>query len=240
MTANSVSEGVLLSEIGLINDLYLSLNYHNIWIDKTGWLAKFKKKQVPLDIDLACVLFNQAGEQIDLIWFKNLRDKSESICHFGDHLHGYQTQEEKEEHRAELHAERNKAKHPHSLHSAESRNVDPTSLLSPMDLEYIHLNLAKLPTQVQEIALIANSFQASSMSQVPVGEIELQDVEGNTALRIDLPHLDKHCCSLWIASLTRSESNNNESNNHSDWLLTIKEQSLPHDKLEALASVVKL
>lgn len=235
---NSQQEAILLSDIGLSNDLYLSLNYHNVWIDKAGWIAKWQKKQVPLDIDLACVLFNQAGEQIDMVWFKNLRDKAEAICHFGDHLHGYQTQEEKEEHRAELHAEKTKSKKQHPI---QHKDIEVQTLLSPIDLEYIHLNLAKLPTEVTEIALIASSFQPASMSQVPVGEIELQDVEGNTAIRIDLPHLEKNCCSLWIASLSRSESFiYKQDTEYQDWLLINKNQPLSHANLQALAKLVKL
>ncbi len=221
----------LLSDLGLENDLYLSLNYHNVWIDKQGWYAKWKKQQVPLDIDLACVLFNQKGEQVDMIWFKNLRDKSEAICHFGDNLHGYQTQHEKEEHRAERHAERTKVKLSHKEKKELKENAEK-SLLSPMDLETIRLNLDKLVDEVCEIALIATSYQPTGMAKTPKGEIELQDIMGNTAIKIDLTHLNKKCCSLWVASLYKNEFLN--------WQLIEKQQTLAHGHLTELAKRVKL
>ncbi len=226
-----LDDAPLLSDLGLENDLYLSLNYHNVWIDKQGWIAKWKKKQVPLDIDLACVLFNREGEQIDMVWFKNLRDKSEAICHFGDHMHGYQTQHEKEEHRAERHAERTKVKLT-KKEKQELKDNEEKSLLSPMDLETIRLNLDKLPDNVVEIALIASSYQPASMAKVPTGEIELQDIAGNTAIKIDLTHLNKNCCSLWIASLYKNEFEN--------WQLIDKQQNLAHGHLTELVKKVKL
>ncbi|MBS9779474.1 MAG: TerD family protein [Moraxellaceae bacterium] len=221
----------LLSDLGLENDLYLSLNYHNVWVDKQGWYAKWKKKQVPLDIDLACALFNRDGEQIDMIWFKNLRDKSEAICHFGDNMHGYQTQHEKEEHRAEHHSERTKVKLSKEEKQILKDNAEK-SLLAPIDLETIHLNLDKLPEQVCEIALIASSYQPIAMAKVPKGEIKLQDVAGNTAIKIDLTRLDRHCCSLWIATLYKNKSLN--------WQLLDKQQTLVHGHLTELLKRLKL
>ncbi len=226
-----LQDAPLLSALGLTNDLYLSLNYHNVWVDKQGWYAKWKKQQVPLDIDLACVLFDRNGQQVDMVWFKNLRDKSEAICHFGDHLHGYQTQHEKEEHRAERHAERTRVK----LSKKEKQQLkddEEKRLLSPIDLETIHLNLAKLTDEVCEIALIATSYQPISMAKVPTGEIELQDVTGNAVIKINLTHLDKNCCSLWIASLYKNEFFN--------WQLIDKQQTLAHEHLTKLAKKVKL
>ncbi len=226
-----LEETPLLSKLGLANDLYLSLNYHNVWVNKQGWIAKWKKKQVPLDIDLACVLFNRQGEQVDMVWFKNLRDKSEAICHFGDHMHGYQTQREKEEHRAERNAERTRVKLTRQ-EKKEFKDNPENSILSPIDLETIRLNLDKLSDEVCEIALIATSYQAVSMSKVPAGEIELQDVTGNTAIKIDLTHLDKNCCSLWLATLYKNEFFN--------WQFIDKQQTLAHGHLTELAKRVKL
>lgn len=222
LTEENNRDRVLLSELGLTNDLYFSLNYHNTYVEKKHWLSKFKQRRVPLDIDLGCALFDENGKHIEMIWFKNLRDESESIRHYGDNLHGYQTETEK--------------KSPLKKEIAKNSKE-----LSPIDLEYIHLNLKKLPDNIKHIVLLANSFQKTSLSQVNIGEVDLQDVEGNMAKRVDLTRLAEDCCSLWFGTLSRTNSmiyRNGRS--YSDWSFYSKKTNLPNVCLDELINYIKL
>lgn len=39
---------------------------------------------MPLDIDLHAFLYDDAGQLIEMVWYKNLRDISQNIRHHGD------------------------------------------------------------------------------------------------------------------------------------------------------------
>lgn len=41
-----------------------------------------------IDLDASCVLFDEAGQQLDAVWFKQLTSKDGSIRHTGDNLTG--------------------------------------------------------------------------------------------------------------------------------------------------------
>lgn len=78
-----------LATLGLKSDtLFFALNYEFTEIAPRGLLKRFKKHQSAIDIDIACVLYDDNCVINGLIWFKSLRDKTESVCHQGDSLNG--------------------------------------------------------------------------------------------------------------------------------------------------------
>lgn len=231
---NSLLENKL-SNLGLGTDLYLSLNYHHIKIPKSGLIAKFKKQKEALDIDLACILFDKHGKQLELVWYKNLRDSSEAIIHYGDELKGFRQPKKSENKNKTNHEQEETSK----KNKVETADIDLS--LSPVDLESIHISLPKLDHQVHHVALIASSFQNSPLCKVPVGQIDLEDEEGNTALQINLTHLAKDCTTLWLASLTRTnEFFFRNDKKHQDWLFIKQEKPLSHGRLEELVQYIQL
>ena len=60
-----------------------------------GWDAKktkgflgFGGGSQTIDLDASCILFDEAGAQVDVVWFRQLRSKDGSITHTGDNLTG--------------------------------------------------------------------------------------------------------------------------------------------------------
>lgn len=68
--------------------LFFALNYDFTKIESKGLLKRFKKNKEAIDIDLACVLYDTHCTIHDIIWFKQLRDRAESVKHQGDSLNG--------------------------------------------------------------------------------------------------------------------------------------------------------
>ncbi|TXD98151.1 TerD family protein [Psychrobacter frigidicola] len=78
-----------LNALGLTSDtLLFALNYDFIPTKPKGMMKRFKENQGAIDIDLACVLYDDQCTINDLVWFKQLRDKAESVRHQGDSLDG--------------------------------------------------------------------------------------------------------------------------------------------------------
>lgn len=58
-----------------------------------GWDAKKKKgwfgsREQTIDLDASCLMFDDAGNVVDVVWFQQLRSKDGSIQHTGDNLTG--------------------------------------------------------------------------------------------------------------------------------------------------------
>ncbi len=88
-TASSTLLSDSLSALGLTADtLFFSLNYEFTPTETKGLLKRFKQNQGSIDIDLACVLYDDKCDINDIVWFKQLRDKVESVRHQGDSLNG--------------------------------------------------------------------------------------------------------------------------------------------------------
>ena len=68
--------------------LFFALNYEFTKSEPKGMFKRFKKNQSAMDIDLACVLYDDNCVISDIVWFKQLRDKAESVKHQGDSLNG--------------------------------------------------------------------------------------------------------------------------------------------------------
>ncbi|MBF0606780.1 MAG: TerD family protein [Candidatus Magnetobacterium sp. LHC-1] len=57
-------------------------------VKKSGGFLGFGQKNQSIDLDASCVLFDEAGEQVDVVWFKQLKSKDGSITHTGDNRTG--------------------------------------------------------------------------------------------------------------------------------------------------------
>jgi tellurium resistance protein TerZ len=55
---------------------------------KAGFLGKLMGKSNDIDLDASCILFDANFEQIDLVWFRQLKSKDGSIYHSGDNRTG--------------------------------------------------------------------------------------------------------------------------------------------------------
>lgn len=80
-----------LSALGLTADtLFFALNFNFTPPEPKGKgkMKRFKQNQGAIDIDIACVLYDDNCTIDDMVWFKQLRDKTESVRHQGDSLNG--------------------------------------------------------------------------------------------------------------------------------------------------------
>jgi tellurium resistance protein TerZ len=89
-TATSALLPDSLTALGISTDtLFFALNYQFTTIEPKGLLKRFKKNKGAkgaIDIDIAAVLYNDNCTISDIVWFKQLRDKTESVRHQGDSL----------------------------------------------------------------------------------------------------------------------------------------------------------
>ncbi|NJN68478.1 MAG: TerD family protein [Chloroflexaceae bacterium] len=56
-------------------------------VKKKGFLGIGGSKQ-QIDLDASCVLFDEQRQQVDAVWYRQLRSKDGSIVHTGDNLTG--------------------------------------------------------------------------------------------------------------------------------------------------------
>ena len=56
-------------------------------IKKKGFLG-FGGGEQEIDLDASCILFNEAKDPVDVVWFKQLKSKDGSIVHTGDNRTG--------------------------------------------------------------------------------------------------------------------------------------------------------
>jgi tellurium resistance protein TerZ len=57
-------------------------------VAKTKGLFGFGGKSEDIDLDASCILFNEQGQQVDAVWFRQLKSKDGSITHTGDNRTG--------------------------------------------------------------------------------------------------------------------------------------------------------
>lgn len=138
---------------------------------------KSNSKPVCMDLDLACILYDNVGTAVDVIWFKNLRDKANAIHHHSDELVGM-----KELTRA-------------TFANEDSKNI-----------ERIELRLNQVASEVQSIALVVSCFQGDALNSVQAGEVYLRDDDEQTLIYLDLTSLSSECDCLWLAQLERGQA----------------------------------
>jgi tellurium resistance protein TerZ len=67
---------------GALTDVIMGLGWDPV---KKGWLFK---KEVEIDLDASCVLFDENHNVVDMVWFRQLKSNDGSIRHSGDNLTG--------------------------------------------------------------------------------------------------------------------------------------------------------
>lgn len=78
-----------LSRLGLSPDrLFFAMNYQFAPPAAKGIKKRLKQNDGAIDIDIACVLYDANCVIKDIVWFKQLRDTTQSIRHQGDSLNG--------------------------------------------------------------------------------------------------------------------------------------------------------
>lgn len=159
----------------------LTLHWQRTSVDKTGLINKLRSVKQPLDLDLTCLLCNRYGEVSERVWFKNVRDRAESVRHVGDELLGVHSPEELAK-----------------LNTADA----PPNYAKPTHQERISVWFNKIPPTIFHVVMLVSCHTGHALSSPAVGYCELADDEGNTILHLDLSTLDD-CPALWLATLTR-------------------------------------
>ncbi|WP_298971889.1 TerD family protein [uncultured Psychrobacter sp.] len=78
-----------LSALDFATDrLFFAMNYQFTPPKATGLKKRLKQNHKAIDVDIACVLYDDDCVIDDIVWFKQLRDKAESVRHQGDSLNG--------------------------------------------------------------------------------------------------------------------------------------------------------
>lgn len=174
-----LKDDICLSDAQYALPIYFTLDYQRTFVNKSGLIHQIKKTSVPLDIDLHAFLYDDAGQLVEMVWYKNLRDISQNIRHHGD--------------------ERLGKKKPISTDS--TLQTDTTQQTD--ELESIEMRLQHLPTHIRHITLTASTFSHAPLNAVSEGSIHLQDSMGSTLQHIDLTALPHDSHTLWVATLSR-------------------------------------
>ena len=78
-----------LSTLGLRSEvLHYGLSFKTTKATLPGLMNKIRKKQGEMDLDISCMLYDAKSNLVDTVWFKELRDSTETIRHQGDSLNG--------------------------------------------------------------------------------------------------------------------------------------------------------
>jgi len=181
----------------VLKQWYFTVQWQQTQMPKSGLYNKFKKRTQAIDIDLSCLLCNRYGEVIETVWFKNVRDKAQSVRHQGDELLG---------------------KKP--LGAIDDRKEDPDNNQSTkvndanLNQESMVLLLSKLPPQVFHVVMIVSSYHGYALSKAKQASCQLSDDEGNVISELAFTKLPTDTKALWFASLTRSADSWRYNNEH--------------------------
>lgn len=182
----------------------LGLSWQCTPAKKPTFMDKLQKKTTFIDLDLSCLLFNEKGEVLERVWFKNMRDNAESIRHRGDSLTGM----------------------------GDSRT--DKNPYSPVDYrheqEQIDIYLPKLPQKVKFIAFVVSSYYGQNFNELPQASCHLSDDEGNLILQQPLNTLADGYKAIWLATLSRELDNSLGKNDLKLWQFTANKQPLAHHK----------
>jgi tellurium resistance protein TerZ len=90
--AVSLSKGQTISlaknGVGSLDRLHMGLGWDPV--KKGGFFGKLLGHGGggEIDLDASCILFDQTGSAIDVVWFRQLKSKEGSVIHTGDNLTG--------------------------------------------------------------------------------------------------------------------------------------------------------
>jgi len=70
---------------GALSQVVMGLGWDAI---KTGGLFGFGARTVAVDLDASCLMFDESGRPVDVVWFRQLQSRDGSILHTGDNRSG--------------------------------------------------------------------------------------------------------------------------------------------------------
>ena len=210
---DKTATGIAVEHMGVVlKQWYFSVQWQQTQMPKAGLYNKFKKRTQAMDLDLSCLLCNRYGEVIETVWFKNVRDKAQSVRHQGDELLG---------------------KKP--LGAIDDRKEDPDNHQSTkindanLNQESMVLFLSKLPPQVFHVVMIVSSYHGYALSKAKQASCQLSDDEGNVISELAFTKLPSNTKALWFASLTRSADS---------WRYNNEQQPLDNNKMALIEKEV--
>lgn len=196
----------------VLKQWYFTVQWQHTQMPKAGLYNKFKKRTQAMDLDLSCLLCNRYGEVIETIWFKNVRDKAQSVRHQGDELLG----------KKPLGAIDDRKEDPDNNQSTKVNDVN-------LNQESMVLFLSKLPPQVFHVVMIVSSYHGYALSKAKQASCQLSDDEGNVISELAFTKLPAETKALWFASLTRSADS---------WRYNTEHQPLDNNKMALIEKEV--
>ena len=210
---DKTATGIAIEHMDVVlKQWYFTVQWQQTQMPKSGLYNKFKKRTQAMDLDLSCLLCNRYGEVIETVWFKNVRDKAQSVRHQGDELLG---------------------KKPFS--AIDDRKEDPYNNQSTkvndanLNQESMVLFLSKLPPQVFHVVMIVSSYHGYALSKAKQASCQLSDDEGNVISELAFTKLPTDTKALWFASLTRSADS---------WRYNNEQQPLDNNKMALIEKEV--
>ncbi len=210
---DKTASGIAVEHMDVVlKQWYFTVQWQKTQMPKSGLYNKFKKRTQAMDIDLSCLLCNRYGEVIETVWFKNVRDKAQSVRHQGDELLG---------------------KKPFS--AIDDRKEDPDNNQSTkvndanLNQESMVLFLSKLPPQVFHVVMIVSSYHGYALSKAKQASCQLSDDEGNVISELAFTKLPTDTKALWFASLTRFADS---------WRYNTEHQPLDNNKMALIEKEV--
>ncbi|OBX58483.1 hypothetical protein A9Z61_03920 [Moraxella osloensis] len=210
---DKTASGIAIEHMDVVlKQWYFTVQWQKTQMPKSGLYNKFKKRTQAMDIDLSCLLCNRYGEVIETVWFKNVRDKAQSVRHQGDELLG---------------------KKPFSAIDDRKEDADNNQSTKVNDVnlnqESMVLFLSKLPPQVFHVVMIVSSYHGYALSKAKQASCQLSDDEGNVISELALAKLATDIKALWFASLTRSADS---------WRYNTEHQPLDNNKMALIEKEV--
>ena len=196
----------------VLKQWYFTVQWQQTQMPKAGLYNKFKKRTQAIDLDLSCLLCNRYGEVIETVWFKNVRDKAQSVRHQGDELLG----------KKPLGAIDDRQEDPDNNQSTKVNDVN-------LNQESMVLFLSKLPPQVFHVVMIVSSYHGYALSKAKQASCQLSDDEGNVISELAFTKLPAETKALWFASLTRSADS---------WRYNNEQQPLDNNKMALIEKEV--
>lgn len=210
---DKTASGIAVEHMDVVlKQWYFTVQWQQTQMPKAGLYNKFKKRTQAIDIDLSCLLCNRYGEVIETVWFKNVRDKAQSVRHQGDELLG---------------------KKPFSAIDDRKEDADKNQSTKVNDVnlnqESMVLFLSKLPPQVFHVVMIVSSYHGYALSKAKQASCQLSDDEGNVISELAFTKLATDTKALWFASLTRSADS---------WRYNTEHQPLDNNKMALMEKEV--
>ena len=210
---DKTASGIAVEHMDVVlKQWYFTVQWQHTQMPKAGLYNKFKKRTQAMDLDLSCLLCNRYGEVIETIWFKNVRDKAQSVRHQGDELLG----------KKPLGAIDDRKEDPDNNQSTKVNDVN-------LNQESMVLFLSKLPPQVFHVVMIVSSYHGYALSKAKQASCQLSDDEGNVISELAFTKLPAETKALWFASLTRSADS---------WRYNTEHQPLDNNKMALIEKEV--